>query len=176
MKIEPLPISGAFLVQRNEQRDGRGLFSRIYCKETLLNFGVALSPQQINLSHTKIAGTVRGLHYQIAPSGEAKYITCLTGKIFDVMVDLRQDSDHYLKVIAIHLNDTDQQSLLVPAGVAHGFQALTDDVTVLYINSDAYEPAAERGLNPIDPKLAIPWPLKIALISEKDAKWELLAE
>ena len=109
------------------------------------------------------------MHYQLPPSAEAKIVSCLRGAAFDVAVDLRRDSPTFLQWHAETLSAENHRSLVIPEGVAHGFQALADDCELLYFHTAAYDPAAERGLHPGDPRLAIAWPLPVERLSERDA-------
>jgi dTDP-4-dehydrorhamnose 3,5-epimerase len=129
----------------------------------------------VNLSSNKIAGTVRGLHYQIDPFLESKLISCTKGSVFDVLLDLRPNSKTYLKYAFFSLKP-DSGSLLVPPQVAHGFQTLEDDTTLLYIHSNEYSPDNSRGINSLDPQLGISWPLPISAISEADRNLPFISE
>jgi dTDP-4-dehydrorhamnose 3,5-epimerase len=109
------------------------------------------------------------MHYQVAPHTETKLVTCLHGEVWDVVVDLRPESPSFLQWHSERLSALNHRSLLIPAGFAHGFQTLTNDVTLIYCHSDSYQPQSERGLHPKDPRIAIEWPLDISQISERDS-------
>jgi dTDP-4-dehydrorhamnose 3,5-epimerase len=162
-------------INRQKKLDTRGSFTRLFCSNDLTHAGWSWPVAQINHSYTSIAGTVRGMHYQNPPNAEAKLVTCLRGKIWDVVVDLRVDSSTYLKWIAQELSAENQSALLIPHGFAHGFQTLSDDVELLYLHSAPHIPEAEFGLNPNDKALSIAWPLPISIISDKDSNYSMLS-
>jgi len=168
-------LPGVFQIQRKAREDERGWLERMYCTTDLADVLGSRAIVQVNRSLTRTKATVRGMHYQVAPSGEAKLVSCLRGAIFDVAVDLRRSSPTFLKWHAELLSAENRRSLFVPEGFAHGFQAVADDCEVLYFASAAYDPAAERGIHPLDPRVAIRWPLEIAHLSERDASHPALA-
>ena len=172
--VNDLPISGLKLLQRESFGDERGSLSRLFCADELNNAGLNSSVVQVNYTKTKHKGTIRGLHYQNRPFCEIKLLTCLSGEIYDVAVDIRKGSPTYLKWHVEILTAENKKSLLLPEGVAHGFQTLTDDVDLLYCHSEYYNPDAERGLNPFDDLLQITWPLDVSEISDRDKKHPLL--
>ncbi|MHC8304970.1 dTDP-4-dehydrorhamnose 3,5-epimerase family protein [Pseudomonas sp. PB3P13] len=174
--LEALPLAGLFSVQHRRFEDERGHFARLFCEGSMNAFGQPFSIRQINHSCTRALGSVRGLHYQNAKAPEAKWITCLRGEVWDVAVDLRQDSPTFLRWHAEHLRAGDGRSLLIPAGFAHGFQTLTDDAELLYLHSADYSPADEGGLSVSDPRLAITWPLPVNNLSTRDASHPLIEE
>jgi dTDP-4-dehydrorhamnose 3,5-epimerase len=169
-----LPLAGLFSVQHKRHADQRGHFSRLFCEGSLELFGQPFHIRQINHSCTREQGSVRGLHYQNGPAPESKLITCLRGEVWDVAVDLRADSPTFLHWHAEHLRAGDGRSLLLPAGFAHGFQALSDDAELLYLHSADYAPEVEGGLSVHDPRLAIAWPLAVKNLSARDASHPLL--
>ena len=162
------PQAGLKIVQRKPIRDSRGFFSRFFCAEEFRQAGLGSTIAQINHSYSKNAGTVRGMHFQMPPHAERKFISCIRGKVFDVAVDLRKGSPTFLKWHGEVLSEENQRSLLIPEGFAHGFQALTADCELLYLVSAAYAPASEGGVNAQDPLLKIEWPLPITEMSDKD--------
>ena len=174
--LHPLPLAGLARVEHRRHEDPRGAFSRLYCEDSLERFGAPFHIRQINRSLTRGRGSVRGLHYQAGPQPESKYITCLQGEVWDVVVDLRAGSPTFLHWHAEHLKAGEGSSLLVPAGFAHGFQALSDDAQLLYFHTAAWEPACEGGIRHDDPRLAIDWPLSIAAISDRDRSHPLLGD
>jgi dTDP-4-dehydrorhamnose 3,5-epimerase len=165
----PLPLAGLVRVQRHPLADERGFFARLFCADELAGAGWTLPIAQINHSHTARAGTVRGLHYQRPPHAEMKLVTCLRGEVLDVAVDLRHGSPTFLQWHAERLSADNGTALLIPPGFAHGFQALSDQAELLYCHSAAHVPGAEGGLNPLDPRLAIAWPLPPVGLSPRDA-------
>ena len=168
------PLSGLYLVTRTPITDERGYLSRLFCASELASFGWVQPIAQINQTRTQLCGTVRGLHYQRPPYAEIKLVTCLRGEVWDIAVDLRPASPTYLKWHAQLLSPENGHSLLIPQGFAHGFQALTDDVEMLYCHSASYNKASEGGLHPEDPCLAIAWPLPVRGLSARDASHALI--
>lgn len=172
--IADLPLAGLKIVERQSRRDVRGWLSRIYCADELEMAGWYKPVAQITCTHTTSMGTIRGMHYQAPPHTEMKLVTCLCGTIWDVAVDLRRDSDTFLCWHAETLSAENHKAMLIPEGFAHGFQALTDDVKLLYCHSAAHAPTAEMGIRPTDPVLAITWPLPIGELSTRDRLHPLL--
>ncbi|MDU8359796.1 dTDP-4-dehydrorhamnose 3,5-epimerase [Pseudomonas syringae group sp. J309-1] len=172
--LHALPLEGLFSVQHKYHADERGHFSRLFCEGGLSQFGQPFHIRQINHSCTRERGTVRGLHFQNASLPEAKLISCLRGEVWDVAVDLRPDSATFLHWHAEYLRAGDGRSLLLPAGFAHGFQAMTDDAELLYLHSADYTPGHEGGLSVHDPRLSITWPLPVKNLSERDLSHPLL--
>jgi dTDP-4-dehydrorhamnose 3,5-epimerase len=163
------------LIQRQQCGDTRGYLQRLFCAEELAVAGWTRPVAQVNHTYTKHAGSVRGLHLQLPPHAEMKLITCLRGEVWDVALDLRANSPTFLKWHAVHLSAENQTSYLIPSGFAHGFQTLTDDVEMLYCHSHAYEPASEMGVNALDMRLNVPWPMIITDSSDKDRNWPMLS-
>ncbi|CAG0962996.1 dTDP-4-dehydrorhamnose 3,5-epimerase [Methylophilaceae bacterium] len=168
------PINGLKLVQRKPIEDHRGFFSRFYCTETFSLAGNECHAIQINHSYSRKKGTLRGMHFQLPPFAEIKYVSCIKGSIFDVAVDLRKNSPTFLHWHGELLSDENQKGLFIPQGFAHGFQTLSDDSELLYVVSNSYDSLSERALNPNDPRLNIEWPLTISEISEKDRNYPFL--
>ena len=167
--ITALPLAGLQLVERQRLGDSRGSLTRLFCADELACAGWTSPVAQINLSRTARRGTVRGMHFQRQPHAEMKLVTCLRGEVWDVAVDVRADSPSFLHWHAERLSADNDRALLIPEGFAHGFQALTDDVELLYCHSAVYAPGAEGGLNPLDSRLAIGWPLVVGALSASDA-------
>jgi len=130
---------------------------------------------QINLSRTVAKGTIRGLHFQKEPHTEGKIVLCLSGEVFDVVVDLRRDSPSFLEWHADVLSASRREGFVIPKGFAHGFQSLTDDVELLYLHSEQFHPEAEAGIHAFDPSLGISWPVEDPLLSPRDAALPRLA-
>ncbi|MGA1780355.1 MAG: dTDP-4-dehydrorhamnose 3,5-epimerase family protein [Planctomycetota bacterium] len=172
LSFHPTAIGGVFEVERHPRADHRGRFARLFCAEEYAAAGLfAGGAVQINLATTTRAGSVRGMHHQqVRPdgSGEAKLVTCVVGRVFDVALDVRVGSPTFGRHHAVELAGDGTTSLLIPPGVAHGMQALEDDVTLLYVHGAAYDPALERGVRPDDPALAIGWPLPVVALSDRD--------
>ena len=170
------PFSEVKILRRIELQDSRGVFSRIFCEEELREVGWVSQVAQANYSLTRISGSVRGMHFQHPPHAEMKIVTCLSGKIFDVVVDIRKDSPTFLKVHSEELSSKNNKALLIPEGFAHGFQTLCEDVELIYLHSTRYVGSASMCVNPCDPRLAIDWPLRITEISEKDSEAPFLQD
>lgn len=164
------PLAGVMLVQRQRLEDDRGFLSRMYCRDEFAAAGVEQSLAQINHTLTRHRGTVRGLHFQHPPHAETKLVSCMRGEVFDVAVDLRRGSPTLGRWHAEVLSAENARSLLIPEGMAHGFQALTDDCELVYLHTAAFEPAAEGVFNALDPRLGIAWPLSVAARSDRDRR------
>ena len=172
--VTNLPLDGLRLVERRPVGDHRGFFARLFCAETLAATGWTKPIAQINHTHTAKQGTVRGLHFQYPPHAEMKLVSCIHGEIWDVAVDIRAGSPTFLHWHAVHLSRDNGRALLIPEGFAHGFQALTEDVEIVYCHSRAYSPESEGGLRPADPRLAIPWPQPVTELSLRDGAHSLI--
>lgn len=169
MKIVALDLPGAALMELEPHHDDRGFFARSWCSREFSEAGLPSAIVQTNLSQTRLRGTIRGLHYQHPPSREGKVVRCLRGGIFDVIVDIRPDSPHFLKHFGVELTPANRLALYVPPGFAHGFQTLEPDTEVWYQMTDFYQPGLGGGLRWNDPALGIEWPLKPTAMSERDA-------
>lgn len=174
MKFTPTSIEGAFIVDITKIEDDRGFFARIFCSKTFEDQNLNGDVVQANLSFNATQGTVRGMHYQIEPALETKFVRCVSGSVADVIVDLRPESSTYLQHQIVELSSENKRALFIPAMVAHGFQTLSDNSELLYMVSGAYSPDNERGLRANDPALGISWPLPISHQSLKDENWALL--
>ena len=174
LSASPAAISGVNLVQHENLGDERGFFARLFCAQELAHLGWDNPISQINHSFTKKAGTVRGMHFQVAPHSEVKLVTCLTGSVWDVVVDLRPGSPTFLRSFGHVLSSQNRTAMLIPEGCAHGFQTLTNDTMLLYCHSKPYASEAEGGIHPEDPLLGIKWPMSITSLSKKDASRKML--
>lgn len=172
--VNEMPLAGLRVLKRQPLGDSRGFLERMYCAEELAPLAPGRAIAQINHTHTAAKGTVRGLHYQLPPHAETKFVSCLKGEVFDVTVDLRAGSPTFLQWHAEILSAGDHKTLVIPEGVAHGFQTLSDGCEMLYFHTMAYEPTAERGLSALDPRLAIHWPLPVAGQSPRDIDHPLI--
>ena len=162
-------LEGLFKIDRKPITDSRGAFSRFFCIEEFKEVGFNHSIQQINHSITKQKGTVRGLHFQYPPFSETKIVSCVKGSVFDVAVDLRQNSPTFLQWHAEILSNENQSTLFIPDGFAHGFQTLEDNCELLYLVSNIYAPDSEGGVHALDSKIAINWPLEVVKMSKRDS-------
>jgi dTDP-4-dehydrorhamnose 3,5-epimerase len=164
-------LEGLILVERTAHVDARGSFGRLFCADDLRPAGWSTSVAQSNLSHTIGAGSVRGLHYQLPPYSDMKYVSCIKGAIFDVAVDVRKNSPTFLQWRGFELSEDNRKSLIIPQGFAHGFQCLTGECLMIYFHSAPHAPGHDIGLNAADPKLAIQWPMPVVNRSERDEKF-----
>lgn len=174
MRFEPIPLAGGCLIHLDPSADPRGTFARAFCAQEFAAAGLETSFVQTNISANARAGTVRGMHFQREPNAEVKLVRCTKGAIYDVIVDMREGSQTYLRWFGAELSEENALTMYVPKGFAHGYQALSDGATVFYMVSAFYAPESEGGLRFDDPKLSIRWPRIVADISDKDAKWLLL--
>lgn len=175
MKFTPTSIDGAWLIELEPRVDERGSFARAFCLRELAAHGLELTIVQCNLARTNRAGIVRGLHYQLAPAEEKKLVRCVAGAILDVLVDMREASPTYRNVVGAQLDAASGGAILVPSGVAHGYQTLVDDVDVLYMTDQYYAPGMERGVRYSDPALGVRWPLEPHGVTLRDQQWPLLS-
>ena len=167
-EVKASKLAGLQVITRQPIVDARGWFERAYCADTFAELGISKAISQINRSFTAQKGSVRGMHFQTAPFVEAKFVSCLRGEVFDVAVDLRAGSPTFLQWHGEILSASNQRSLLIPEGFAHGFQTLSADCEMLYLHTQKFDPASSGGINPLDPRLAIVWPLPITEMSEGD--------
>jgi dTDP-4-dehydrorhamnose 3,5-epimerase len=165
-------LQGAFIIDLQKHVDERGFFARTWCQNEFATYGLNATPVQCNMSFNAKRGTLRGLHYQVAPYEETKLVRCTKGAIFDVIVDLRPDSATYMQWLGIELSNANRQMLFVSEGFAHGFQTLQDDSEVFYQVSQSHQPDAERGVRWNDPAFGIEWPEDIpCIMSVRDQRW-----
>ncbi|MEU8606792.1 dTDP-4-dehydrorhamnose 3,5-epimerase family protein [Actinoplanes sp. NPDC048791] len=168
MKITPLAIAGAWEVSPVQNRDDRGVFLELYRDEQFsAAVGYAFPLAQANVS-VSAKGVVRGIHYADVPPGQAKYVTCVQGAVFDVIVDIRVGSPTFGRWEAIRLDDTERHAVYLSSGLGHGFCALTDNAAVTYFCSTTYHPSRERAVHPLDSQLAIDWPVDDIRLSSRD--------
>ena len=171
MRFTETTLAGAFVIDLELHSDDRGFFARTFCERELTERGLVSSIVQESISFNTLRGTVRGLHFQIAPHAETKTVRCLAGSVFDVIVDLRHDSPTYAKWYAVELSRSNRCALYIPIGFAHGFQTLEKDTELFYQISTAYAPSASRGIRWNDPGLDIDWPMRDGVtVSAKDAE------
>jgi dTDP-4-dehydrorhamnose 3,5-epimerase len=168
MKFTETPLKGAWVIQIEPRGDDRGWFARFFCQRELGEHGLCANIVQANNSFSKHRGTLRGMHYQLAPKAEDKIVRCFRGSFLDVIVDLRADSPTFLQHFSIELTAENRTILFVPKGFAHGFLTLADDTEAFYLVTESYSSQHERGLRYNDPKLGIRWPFSPIVISEKD--------
>jgi dTDP-4-dehydrorhamnose 3,5-epimerase len=167
-EVEDTKLAGLKRVRRSRLGDDRGFLARLFCADELRDAGWNAPLAQVNHTRTARRGSVRGLHFQHPPRAEKKLVHCLRGEVFDVAVDLRRGSPTFLQWHGERLSGDNGVALLIPEGFAHGLQTLVDDVEMLYCHSVAYAAESEGGVHPREPRLAIEWPLPIALLSPRD--------
>ena len=171
MKFTATRLSGVFLIELESISDDRGWFARSFCASEIEELGLSFSVAQANISFNRFAGTVRGMHLQKEPFAESKIVRCTRGAIYDVVIDLRPDSETYCEWSGVELNADNRHALFIPEGFAHGFQALTDGSEVHYLMSAPYNPSAASGVRHDDPAFGIEWPIDISTLSERDRSW-----
>jgi len=165
-------IRGAFVVEIEKKGDSRGFFARAFCRKELEAQGLNADVFQANIGVSRSRGTLRGLHYQVAPHEETKLVRCTAGALFDVVLDLRTASPSYQKWLGVELTAEARTMLYVPAGCAHGYLTLADHTEIFYLVSQFYSAGAERGVRWNDPAFAIEWPVtRDLVISDKDRSW-----
>jgi len=165
-------LKDVFIIEIEKREDERGFFARTWCKKEFEAHGLNSRLVQSNIAFSKRAGTLRGMHYQVAPHEESKLVRCIRGSIYDVIIDLRLVSPTYKQWFAVELTADNHKMLYVPEGFAHGYQNLTDNTQVFYQVSEVYSSESERGVRWDDPVFSIKWPeTDIRIISEKDKSW-----
>lgn len=168
MLFRELALPGAFLIEPAPHRDERGAFARVFCAETFAKQGLVSQFSQCSVSANPHSGTLRGMHYSTGPDAETKLVRCVSGSIFDVILDLRPQSATFRQSVAFTLTADDHRLLYIPAGFAHGFQTQADDASVLYLIDKPFVADAARGVRWNDPAFAIAWPRPVSVISERD--------
>jgi len=176
MRFFPTELPGVVVIEREPREDERGYFARAYCAAEQTAHGLASHVAQVNLSFNAAAGTLRGLHFQAHPHGEAKTVTVLRGSVFDVAVDVRRGSPTFLRWVGVELTDRNHRALHVPVGFAHGFLTLEADSLVQYFVSSPYAPGFEHTVRWDDPRVGIVWPRQPTVLSPKDAGAALLTD
>jgi len=167
-------LKGAFVIDIEPREDSRGFFARAFCQHEFEAHGLKPMIAQSNVAFNKKRGTLRGMHFQFPPVAETKLLRCTRGAILDIIVDLRPESPTYLQYIDVELSEDNSRALYVPERFAHGYQVLRDNTETSYQVGEFYAPGSEGGLLYNDPRLALPWPLPVAVISDKDQQWKLL--
>ncbi|HIP52511.1 MAG TPA: dTDP-4-dehydrorhamnose 3,5-epimerase [Chromatiales bacterium] len=171
MKFTETKLPGAFIIDIEKRRDDRGFFARGWCQKEYEAQGLTARIAQANISYSKRKGTLRGMHYQLAPHEEAKVVRCTRGALYDVIVDLRKDSPTFRQWVGVELTQENHRMLYVPEGFAHGFITLQDDTEAYYLVSEFYTPGAEQGVRYNDPAFGIEWPEEPAVMTDKDRSW-----
>lgn len=174
--IQSQAIPDVKLITHKSYLDERGCLERMFCSKELSSILNHNSILQINRTRTSEKGTIRGMHFQHRPFQENKIVQCIKGRIFDVVVDLRSNSNTYMQNFSIELSESKMENLFIPEGFAHGFQALTNDVELIYFHTNYYNSDFENGINPLDKLLNLNWPLKLNIISKRDSSFKPLNE
>jgi dTDP-4-dehydrorhamnose 3,5-epimerase len=176
VRFQETELPGAFVIEPERIEDDRGFFARIWCIREFADHGLSTDLVQCNVSYNARKGTLRGMHYQVAPHAEIKLVRCTRGSILDVIVDVRPESPTFHRWVGVELSARNGRMLYIPEGFAHGFQTLEDGSEVFYQMSTFYHPESARGLRWDDPAVGIEWPLDVAVMAEKDKSFALLAE
>ncbi len=173
MKFTETPLPGVWVIELNRLGDERGWFARTFDREEFREHGMSPEVVQCDASYNAVRDTLRGMHYQADPHGESKLVRCVRGAIFDVAVDLRRELPTHCNWYGVELSAENGRALYIPAGLAHGFQTLSDDCEVLYQMGHHHVPAAARGVRFDDPAFGIEWPEPrgALIISERDGSY-----
>ena len=171
MNFHECSVAGAREISPTPHDDNRGHFLRAWCHQEFMDHGIKFTPVQANMAFSRREGTIRGLHYQAAPAPEAKLVRCTRGAIFDVVVDLRQDSPTYLSWHGLVLSAENAKMLYVPEGCAHGALSLVDDTDLHYMASANFAPKHAFGVRFDDPAFNVQWPIPVTVVSEQDGGW-----
>ena len=172
MIIRQTPLHGAAILELNPIQDDRGFFARSFCKKILSQHHIYFDAVQCNIAFNYHANTLRGMHFQLPPYSEQKIVTCISGSIYDVIIDLNRQSHTFGQWFGVTLSSENQLSLYIPKGFAHGYLTLTENAGISYMVSEFYTPSHEAGVRWNDRAFEIEWPCREGLtISSKDAKW-----
>lgn len=171
MLFNPTPLRDAFTIDLEKRGDDRGFFARFFCVDEFERHGLETYFVQANNSLSTRRGTLRGMHYQLAPSAEVKVVRCLRGAVWDVIIDIRPDSPTFGRWFGEELTAENRRMMYVPRGFAHGILTLADEAELLYLVSDVYAPQQERGIRWNDPRFGVRWPIEPTEVSPKDAAW-----
>lgn len=174
MKFIETKLKGAYIIEPERLEDERGFFARTFCQKEFDAHGLNPRLVQCSISYNKNRGTLRGMHYQVAPMAESKLVRCTKGAIYDVIIDLNPQSPTYCQWIAVELNNENRNMIYIPEGFAHGFQTLENDTEVFYQMSEFYAPEYARGVRWDDPAFGIVFPLKNKILSEADKNFSLM--
>jgi dTDP-4-dehydrorhamnose 3,5-epimerase len=168
MIFRQTPLNGAYTIELEPRGDSRGFFARQFCQKEFAEHNLVTQFVQVNNSLSESRGTLRGLHYQLAPHSETKVIRCIRGAIWDCILDLRPSSESFGRWFGSELSADNRRMMYVPKGFAHGFISLTDDAELFYFVDEFYDQSSERGILWNDAKFAIDWPIQPTVISERD--------
>lgn len=174
MHFTETELSGAWLIETCPHGDERGSFARTFCAQEFMEHGLETRFVQHSASRSLKMHTLRGMHFQVAAYAEVKVVSCTKGAIWDVIIDLRQDSKSYGRHAGFELSESNNRQIYIPKGFAHGFQTLSDNAAVSYLISEFYHPPAASGVRFDDPAFAIDWPAIPSVMSQKDQSWPLI--
>lgn len=171
MRFKALPLAGAFVLELEPIEDARGFNARAFCEHEFAEHGLKYPMVQTNVILNRVAGTLRGFHWQTPPNPEAKLFRCTRGSVYDVVIDMRPDSPTFEQWAAVELSAASRRQLYVPESFAQAFLTLEADTEMTYQTSEFHTPRAERGIRWDDPHFAVDWPREVVVLSEKDASW-----
>lgn len=171
MFFQGTKLKGSYIILPEKREDERGFFARTWCQKEFEAHGLVSRVAQTNVCFSKSRGTLRGMHYQVAPCEETKLVRCTRGAIYDVVIDLRPQSPTFKQWMGVELTAGNYKMLYVPENFAHGYQTLEDNTEVIYLVSQFYSAESERGVRYNDPAFGIDWPLEVQVISDKDESW-----
>ena len=170
MIMTETPLAGAYLIDLEKRGDERGFFARVFCRNEFDRHGLVTDFVQINNSLSAATGTLRGMHYQLAPKSETKIVRCIRGALWDVILDLRESSPTFGQWFGAELSAENRRMLYQPKGCAHGFITLAEGTEAFYLVDEFYAPELERGVRWNDPKFGIEWPTEPTVVSDKDRR------
>lgn len=176
LRFTETKLKGAYVIELEKLGDDRGFFTRTWDKKIFQERGLNSDLAQMSFSYSKRKGTLRGMHFQVNPFEETKIVRCLRGKIFDVIIDLREKSETYKEWISFELDDENRKMVYIPEGFAHGFQTLEDNTEVFYQMSNWFSPEHAKGIRWDDKEFDIKWPIQNVIISDKDKMYEEFAK
>ncbi len=174
MQFTKTKLEGLYILEPELKTDERGFFARTFCKDELLKLGIVFDIVQANMSFNIKKGTLRGMHFQASPKAEDKIVQCARGTIYDVVIDLRENSSTYGQWVGEELSEKNKRMLLIPKGCAQGFLTLTDNCLLQYLMSEFYDPKYANGVRFDDPYFHITWPIKNPIVLERDMHWPLM--
>lgn len=172
MKFTETRLKGAFIIDIEKKGDNRGFFARTFCKNEFEEHGLNTDIVQSNIAFSKHKGTLRGMHFQYPPASESKLVSCTRGKIIDIIIDLRPESNTFLEHISVELSEDNYRAIYVPERFAHGYQVLTENSVTSYQVGEFYTPEANGGLPFNDPQFNLEWPIEVTQLSENDSNWK----
>jgi len=172
MLFQETPLAGAYVIEPKRITDDRGFFARLWCRNELQQQGLNPTIAQTNIGVSVRKGTLRGLHFQVAPHAEVKIVRCPRGAIYDVIVDLRPSSATFKKWFGIELTESNNRAIYVPEGFAQGYITLEDDTEIYYHTTECFQPGSASGIRYNDPAFGITWPVQPEVISKPDLEWQ----